>query len=49
MDGSADAEFHFAEGEVIEDVLGIRQAPCEPAQFGDAEGVTGTDGSKRLA
>ena len=48
VDGSADAELDVPFGEVFDDVPRVGQGPGEPVEFGDGEGVAGSDGGQGL-
>jgi hypothetical protein len=49
VDGSADAELHFAFSELFDDVSRIRQRPGEAAKLGDDQGIAAADGGEGFA
>ena len=46
MDGSTDAQLHFLLCQFFDDVAGVGQGAGEPVEFGDDQGVAGTDGGE---
>ncbi len=48
VDATADAEFHAAAGQLLEDVAGVGHRPCEAVEFGHDQGVALAAGCEGL-